>query len=72
MQLHTYRTRSLAEALRLVRDELGPDASVLHTREIGSPIVRLLGGRRIEVTASAEIEVPSRLPEGLHSRESGS
>ena len=35
MQLHTFRARSLAEALRLVREELGPDASVLHTREVG-------------------------------------
>jgi flagellar biosynthesis GTPase FlhF len=62
MQLHTFTARSLAEALRIVRDELGPDASLLHTRELGSPIARLLGGRRIEVTASAEVEVPSRLP----------
>jgi flagellar biosynthesis GTPase FlhF len=62
MQLHTFTARSLAEALRIVRDELGPDASLLHTRELGSPLARLLGGRRIEVTASVEVEVPSRLP----------
>ena len=61
MQLHTYKARSLAEALRLVRDELGPDASVLHTREVGSSLVRLFGGRMIEVTASAELAAPSRL-----------
>ena len=70
MHLHTYRARSLAEALRVVRQELGPDAAVLHTREIGSPLARLLGGRTIEVTASAEAEVPSRLPEPQHLRES--
>jgi flagellar biosynthesis GTPase FlhF len=63
MQLHTFKSRSLAEALRLVRAELGPDASVLHTREIGSPLMRLLGGRVIEVTASAELAAPSRLPQ---------
>jgi len=62
MQLYTYRARSLAEALRLVRQELGPDASVLHTREVGSALSRWLGGRAIEVTASAELEAPSRLP----------
>lgn len=62
MQLHTYRARSLAEALRLVRQELGPDASVLHTREVGSTLRRWLGGRAIEVTASAELAAPSRLP----------
>jgi flagellar biosynthesis GTPase FlhF len=63
MQLHTYRTRSLAEALRRISDELGPDASVLHTREVGSPLLRWLGGCLIEVTASAELAAPSRLPE---------
>jgi flagellar biosynthesis protein FlhF len=62
MQLYTFKARSLAEALGLVRDELGPDASVLHTREVGSPLVRLLGGGTIEVTASAELSAPSRLP----------
>jgi flagellar biosynthesis GTPase FlhF len=70
MQLYTFKARSLAEALRLVRDELGPDASVLHTREVGSPLMRLLGGRAIEVTASAELAAPTRLPEpgDRHSR----
>jgi flagellar biosynthesis GTPase FlhF len=62
MQLHTFTAHTLAEALRIVRDELGPDASLLHTRELGSPLARWFGGRRIEVTASAEVEVPSRLP----------
>jgi hypothetical protein len=61
MQLYTYKARSLAEALQLVRDELGPDASVLHTREVRSPLMRLLGGRAIEVTASAELAAPTRL-----------
>jgi len=63
MQLHTFKVRSLADALRLVRAELGPDASVLHTREIGSPLARLLCGRMIEVTASPDPCAPSRLPE---------
>jgi flagellar biosynthesis protein FlhF len=61
MQLHTFKARSLAEALRLVRDELGPDASVLHTRDVSSPLMRWLGGRLIEVTASVEVAAPSRL-----------
>ena len=63
MQLYTFKARSLAEAIRLVRQDLGPDASVLHTREIGSPLARLLLGRMIEVTASATPCAPSRLPE---------
>jgi flagellar biosynthesis GTPase FlhF len=61
MHLYTFHARSLRDALRLVREELGPDASVLHTREIGSQLARWLGYRRIEVTASDVIAAPSRL-----------
>ncbi len=62
MPVHTFRARSLPEALRLVREELGPDASVLETREVGSAWTRWLVGSQIEVTASAEVRVPSQLP----------
>jgi flagellar biosynthesis protein FlhF len=52
------------EALVLVRRELGPDAAVLHTREVRtSRLFGLISGsRQIEVTASAGVNVPSRLP----------
>jgi flagellar biosynthesis protein FlhF len=62
MHLHTFHARSLCEALRLIRAELGPDASVLHTRDVASPLARWFGFRRIEVTASNVISAPSRLP----------
>lgn len=54
----------MQEALALVRRDLGPRASVLHTREVrGGGWLRLLGGPRwIEVVASASMTVPSRLP----------
>jgi flagellar biosynthesis protein FlhF len=61
MHLYTFHARSLHEALRLVREQLGPDASVLHTREVGSSLGRWFGLRRIEVTASDVIAAPSRL-----------
>ena len=61
MHLYTFQARSLREALRLVRQELGPDASVLHTREVGSSLARWFGYRQIEVTASDVIAAPSRL-----------
>ena len=65
MDLRTYRASSLQEALRLVREDLGPDASLLHTRNVEGGISRWLGGaNQIEVTASAEVRVPSRL-EGI-------
>jgi flagellar biosynthesis protein FlhF len=63
MDVKTYRARSMQEALALVRRDLGPDAAVLHTREMSGGMLRwLLGGRQIEVTASATVKVPSRLP----------
>ena len=63
MQTKTFRARSMQEALELVRNEMGPDAAVLHTREVRGGLFRWLSGRRIEVTASAAVNVPSRLPE---------
>jgi flagellar biosynthesis protein FlhF len=63
MDVRTYRAATMQEALALVRQELGPDAAVLHTREIERRrLFGLLGGdRQIEVTASAGVNVPSRL-----------
>ena len=50
------------EALAQVRRELGPDAAVLHTRHVRNRWLGVLPGRRqIEVTASREVNVPSRL-----------
>jgi flagellar biosynthesis protein FlhF len=51
------------EALVMVRRELGPDAAVLHTREVRNRWFGWLSGtRQIEVTASRGVNVPSRLP----------
>ena len=65
MEIRTYRAGSMHEALSLVRRDLGPDAAVLHTREVQSNrLFGLFPGRRqIEVTASEGVHVPSRLPE---------
>ncbi|MEX0936775.1 MAG: flagellar biosynthesis protein FlhF [Pirellulales bacterium] len=68
MDIKTYRAKSMNDALNLVRQELGPDAAVLHTREVRAPgVLRWLTGssRQIEVTASASVNVPSRLPERM-------
>ena len=51
------------EALTMVRRELGPDAAVLHTREVRNRWLGVLPRpRQIEVTASRGVPVPSRLP----------
>jgi flagellar biosynthesis protein FlhF len=63
MEIKTFRAKSMQEALTLVRRELGPDASVLHTRELNGGLVRrIVFGRQYEVAASATVNVPSRLP----------
>ncbi|MEA1951703.1 MAG: hypothetical protein U9N87_09975, partial [Planctomycetota bacterium] len=64
MEVKTYRATSMQEALMLVRSDLGPDAAVLHTREVRTNrfFGLMSGKRRIEVTASAGVNVPSRLP----------
>ena len=71
MEIRTYRAGSMHEALALVRRDLGPDAAVLHTREVQSNrLFGLIPGRRqIEVTASEGVHVPSRLPEPAVDRE---
>jgi flagellar biosynthesis protein FlhF len=63
MDVRTFRAPTMQEALALVRRELGPDAAVLHTRELrGSPWLRWIPGlRQIEVTAALNVNVPSRL-----------
>ena len=64
MDVRTYRAPTMQQALALVRQELGAGAAVLHTREVRARgLFRLWpGARQIEVTASADAIVPSRLP----------
>lgn len=64
MEIKTYRAASMHEALSLVRRELGPDAAVLHTREVRANrwFGLIPGARQIEVTASTEVNVASRIP----------
>ena len=64
MDVRTYRAPTMQEALLMFRRDLGPSASVLHTRELyGSRLLRWIPGlRQIEVMASAQVNVPSRMP----------
>ena len=64
MELKTYRAATMHDALAMVRHDMGPDAAVLHTREVQSRRLFgwLSGPRQIEVTASRGVNVPSRLP----------
>lgn len=59
--LKTFRAQSIHEAIAIVRKELGPEASVLHTRKLPSGVWSwLTSSPRYEVTASATIQAPSR------------
>jgi flagellar biosynthesis protein FlhF len=63
MEIKTYRAKTMRDALDLVRRELGPSASVLHTREVNGGLMgRVLFGRQYEVAASSAVNVPSRMP----------
>jgi flagellar biosynthesis protein FlhF len=68
MELKTFRAATMHEALAMVRRELGPDAAVLHTREVRARglLGWFPGAREIEVTAACGVNVPSRLPRPGH------
>ena len=66
MDVKTYRAKTFQDALQMVQSDLGPDASILQTRQLRSGLVRWLRSTpQVEVTASATILVPRRLHEGL-------
>jgi len=62
MEIKTFRAKTMQQALNLVRQEMGPEATVLHTRELnGNLIGRMLRGRQFEIAASSEVRVPARI-----------
>lgn len=61
MNIRSFRAKSMHEALELVRKELGPDAALLHTREVPQRGLKgLLGGKEIELAASSDSNLKSR------------
>jgi flagellar biosynthesis protein FlhF len=62
MDIRTYRAATMHEALAMVRRDLGPEAAVLQARDVASGwLLGWLRRKQIEVTASLEVNVPSRL-----------
>ena len=57
MDIRTFRAASVHEALQMVREELGPDAIVLRTREVrtGGIMGLIRGERCLELTASSDL-----------------
>jgi len=63
MNVQKFRAATMQAALAKVREELGPDAAVLRTREVRTHLWHWLTGQKhVEITASSEVDVPSRLP----------
>jgi flagellar biosynthesis protein FlhF len=79
MEIKTFRAKTMPQALDLVRQELGPEAMVLHTRERHASLLgRLFIGRSYEIAATQvereehkqreviqEVAAPSPLRGGL-------
>jgi flagellar biosynthesis protein FlhF len=51
MHIRTFRAASLQDALEQIRQQMGPDASVLHTRQVREGWMGWLGRTSVEVTA---------------------
>jgi flagellar biosynthesis protein FlhF len=53
MEIKTFRAKTMPQALALVRQELGPEAMVLHTRELNASLLgRVFLGRQYEIAAT--------------------
>jgi flagellar biosynthesis protein FlhF len=53
MEIKTFRAKTMPQALALVRHELGPEAMVLHTRELNASLLgRMFLGRQYEIAAT--------------------
>ena len=63
MTVQTFKARSIQEALQMVRESLGTEATILETRTVFAGLLPWF--RRpshVIVSASCEVKTPSRLP----------
>ncbi len=58
MKIKKFEAAEISEALRLIREELGPEAVILSTREIAQNEAGAPVRRRVEVTAAVEFPPP--------------
>ena len=74
MQIKTFRALDMREALRAVKEELGPSAVILSTKEVkcASGAFGLFSRALVEVTAAVDrAEDPSRREPGESGRPGG-
>lgn len=64
MHIRTFRAASLQDALEQIRQQMGPDASVLHTRQVRDGWMGWLGRTYVEVTAGLKdlVDSPDSAP----------
>lgn len=63
MRIKRYVARTIQEALDTVRQDLGPDAVILHTRKARrGRLAGLFGGEKFEVIAALDVNVPGSGP----------
>lgn len=63
MHIRTFRAANLNAALEMIRLQMGPDATVLHTRQVASSGLRFLRRAQVEVTAGlrhSSVKAPAR------------
>ncbi|MCC6494351.1 MAG: flagellar biosynthesis protein FlhF [Pirellulales bacterium] len=72
MDIKTFRAKTMPQALDLVRRELGPEAMVLHTRELhGGLLGRMFRGRSYEIAATPYPPPANRAARGENSEPRG-
>lgn len=60
MQVKVFESSDMASGLKMVKDELGPDALILSTKTIRSGKLGLLGKNRFEITAAVDSVWPDQ------------
>jgi flagellar biosynthesis protein FlhF len=63
MEIKTFRAKTMPQVLELIRQELGPEATVLHTRELNSGLLaRMLRRHSYEVAATSQAPTANEAP----------
>jgi flagellar biosynthesis protein FlhF len=72
MKVKTFHALTMQDALRAIKEELGPDAIILSSKEVreGGRLLRVFNHSVLEVMAAAEYERPQVVREGTQIQES--
>ena len=65
MQVKVFEAPDMATGMKMVKDELGPDAMILSTKTVQSGKLGLLGKKRFEITAALDSDWPAPEPEPI-------